>query len=76
MRLSSILMLDRVTCEPAVNREGDEWLYSNANGTGPYQVEEWRIGPALHPHKANERYWGGRVGEAIKFIATDETPRA
>ncbi len=72
LRLTSILMLDRETCEPAVAREGDDWLYAHANGTGPYQVQEWR----KDQHcilKANERYWGGAPAvKRIKFIATAE----
>lgn len=72
LRLTSILMLDRETCEAAVAREGDDWLYSNANGTGPYRVEEWR----KDQHcilKANENYWGGAPAiKRINFIATAE----
>ncbi|MEN6625961.1 MAG: ABC transporter substrate-binding protein [Candidatus Sumerlaeia bacterium] len=73
LRLAMILMLDRETCEPAIAARGDDWLYAHANGTGPYQVEEWR----KDEHcilAANSNYWGDDrpAIKRINFLATSE----
>ncbi|MCE5230964.1 ABC transporter substrate-binding protein [bacterium] len=72
LRLTSILMLDRETCEPAVAKAGDDWLYAHENGTGAYRVEQWR----KDQHcilAANEKYWAGVPAvKRINFIATAE----
>ncbi len=72
LRLSNLLMLDRESSEPAIAAHGDDWLYANANGTGPYRVEQWR----KDQHcilAAVENHWDG-VPEVkrMRFIAASE----
>src|SRR5438552_3177375 len=54
---SDLLSLDPETCEPAIAREGDGWLGTHANGTGPYKLAKWsKDNPCVL--EVNASYWG------------------
>jgi len=57
LRLSSILILDRESSEPAIKEHGEDWLATHANGTGPYRLKLWRKDERCEL-VANENFWG------------------
>lgn len=57
LRLASILILDQESSAPAIEKYGDDWLATHANGTGPYQVELWRKDERC-VLRASESFWG------------------
>jgi len=70
LRLASILILNRASCEPAVRQYGDDWLATHANGTGPYRVLDWRKDVRCELI-ANDRFWGRKpTVRRLDFIPT------
>jgi peptide/nickel transport system substrate-binding protein len=70
-RLASILILDKESAEPAIAKDGDAWLATHANGTGPYKLEKWsKDNPCILV--ANAGWWG--PAPDVKRIIFDPTP--
>lgn len=68
-RLSSIMMLDKEFCEKGLAEGGETWLATNANGTGPYFVEEWKKDQHC-TLRAFEGHWRGKSSiERVQFLA-------
>lgn len=70
LRLASILILSRQSCEPNIKKFGEDWLATHANGTGPYRVKRWRKDEVCDL-VANEKYWGQAPSvREMQFIPT------
>jgi peptide/nickel transport system substrate-binding protein len=69
-RLASLFILDKESSEAGIRENGDDWLATHANGTGPYQLESW-IKDSELILSASENYWGGEPQvERLNFVAT------
>ena len=70
LRLASIAIMDREWTEAAIAEHGEEWLATNANGSGAYRVEEW-IKDTRCVLTRHSDYWGeSPVVERLEFNPT------
>jgi peptide/nickel transport system substrate-binding protein len=69
-RLASLFILDRESSEAGIAQQGDDWLSTNPNGTGPYALERW-VKDSECILVANEDYWNGAPAiKRLNFVAT------
>lgn len=69
-RLASLFILDKESSEAGIAAEGDDWLATHPNGTGPYRLESW-IKDSELILAANDGYWGGKPEvRRLNFVAT------
>lgn len=69
-RLASLFILDRESSEAGIAAEGEDWLATHPNGTGPYRLESW-IKDSELILTASDNYWGGEPEvRRLNFVAT------